>query len=390
MRTKLISDIHNRLGLKSVSSTYVQLYINDEFMGLYIFNDDYKLSWIEEVYGEKNTKNLYKCDYMYDLLPEYSFGCSNENEEEINNNSEWIEFLTAVKNAKSATDLEDIFEIDHFLYEMAIDYLTGAYDHIQNTHNYYMYKQPNGKWIYLSYDFDHDFGQDMGFLRSSITNTIRDIHLMEVLIFNDSSGFEKILSEVVSKVFNPAILYPYIDEIKKYIKPYVILDKIKDTNGNYPGSINSNSDYDHFTLEQWDAYSEFTNGYSDRESYGLKYWILIKYRYVCDYYHLECDSTYLDENFQYSIKNIIINNDDDDDDIKQYNDYKSDTIISDEVQSESTQSDLLDTLDDDIPIEIDESIVIEDESDSDNDDDDDNDEYSVVNIISNEYHKNYY
>ncbi|ORX59251.1 hypothetical protein BCR36DRAFT_408756 [Piromyces finnis] len=223
MRTKLISDIHNRLGLKSISSIYVQLYINDEFMRLYTFNDDYKLSWIEEVY-------------------EYSSGCINENEE-INNDTEWIEFLTVVENAKSAADLEDIFEIDHFLYGMAIDYLTGAYDHIQNTHNYYMYKQPNV--------------------------TYRDIHLMEVLIFNDSARFEKILNEVISKVFNPSTLYSYIDEIKEYIKPYVILDKTPDVNGNYPGHLNTGGIDSNFSLEQWDAYSELTNGYSDMESYGL-------------------------------------------------------------------------------------------------------------------------
>ncbi|ORX41537.1 hypothetical protein BCR36DRAFT_364100 [Piromyces finnis] len=302
MRTKLISDIHNRLGLKSVSSTYVQLYINDEFMGLYTFNDDYKLSWIEEVYGEKNAKNLYKCDSMIDLLPEYSYGCINENEE-IDNDTEWIEFLTAIENAKSAADLEDIFEIDHFLYEMAIDYLTGAYDHIQNTHNYYMYKQPNGKWIYLSHDFDHDFGQVSMFFNAPITITAAygNIHLIEVLIFNDSARFEKILSEVISKVFNPSTLYSHIDEIKEYIKPYVILDKTPDANGNYPGHFNTGGIDGNFSLEQWDAYSEFTNGYSDMESYGLKYWILMRYRYTCDYYSLECDSTYLDENYEYPV-----------------------------------------------------------------------------------------
>jgi len=300
MRTKLISDIHNRLGLKSVSSTYVELYINDEFMGLYTLNDAYKLSWIEKVYGEKDATNLYKCESIFDLSTEYSNGCINENEE-ITDNSEWIDFLKTVENAKSASDLEDIFEIDHFLYEMTIDYLTGAWDHIQNTHNFYLYKQPNGKWIYLSHDFDHDFGQiGEDYLYSPITVTFHEIHLMKILIFDNPTRFEKILSEVIDKVFNPATLFPHIDEIKEYIKPYVVLDKTPDDNGNYPGKLNTGSN-DSFTLEQWDAYSEFTNGRSERESYGLKYWTLMKYRYVCDYYHLECDSTYLDDNFQYPV-----------------------------------------------------------------------------------------
>jgi len=54
MRTKIASDIHNRLGIPSVSANYVTLYINGEYMGLYIIMDVYKLSWVEYVYGEKN------------------------------------------------------------------------------------------------------------------------------------------------------------------------------------------------------------------------------------------------------------------------------------------------------------------------------------------------
>jgi len=302
MRTKLQSDIHNRLGLKSCSSAYVELYINNEFMGLYLLNDAYKLSWIEKVYGEKDTTHLYKCESIPDLLPEFEDGCTNENEGVIDK-TEWINFLIAVEKAKSAVDLEDIFEIDYFLYEMALEYLTGAWDHIQNKHNYYMYKQPNGKWIYLSHDFDHDFGHiDFGYLDAPITRTFEKskIHLLDILIFNDSTRFVKILDDVVRKVFNPATLYQHIDEIKEYIKPHVLLSKTPNAEGEYPGKLNYLSG-DFFTFEQWDAYSEFTNGISDRNSYGLKYWVLMKYRFVCDYYHLECDSIYLDENFQYPV-----------------------------------------------------------------------------------------
>ncbi|OUM58013.1 hypothetical protein PIROE2DRAFT_16825 [Piromyces sp. E2] len=233
LRTKLVSDIHNRLGLKSGSANYIQLYINDKYMGLYIITDLFKLSWIEKVYGEKDTTTLYKCKNIFDLSPTYSEGCVNENED-VTDETEWINFLTAVKNAKSASDLEDIFEIDHFLYEMAIEYLTNGWDHILNAHNFYMYKQPNGKWIYLSFDFDLDIGQ---------------------------------YYENINKVFNPSILYPHIDELKQFIKPYVELDKILNSEGLYPGRFDNKSKL--FSMEQWDAYSEFNTGVTDRTAYGL-------------------------------------------------------------------------------------------------------------------------
>ena len=67
-----------------------------------------------------------------------------------------------------------------------------------------------------------------------------------------------------------------------------------------------------FSFEQWDAFCEFTSdnfpgaGYI----YGLKYWILIKYRLVCNNYGIECDPKYMDENYKYPINEDLnfINN----------------------------------------------------------------------------------
>ncbi|OUM64464.1 hypothetical protein PIROE2DRAFT_8775 [Piromyces sp. E2] len=302
LRTKLVSDIHNRLGLKSGSANYIQLYINDKYMGLYIITDLFKSSWIERVYGEKDTTTLYKCKNIHDFSPAYSEGCVNENED-VTDKTEWINFLTAVKNAKSASDLEDIFEIDHILYEMAIEYLTSGWDHIQNTHNFYLYKQPNGKWIYLSYDFDLDIGQNNeNSFDLKFNEFTRDIHIIDLLILKDPSRFDKILKDVVNKVFNPSILYPHIDELKQFIKPYVELDKIPNSQGQYLGRFDNK--FDLFSLEQWDAYSEFNTGESDRLAYELKYWILMEYRTVCRNYNMECDPIYMDENYEYPIVEI--------------------------------------------------------------------------------------
>jgi len=40
---------------------------------------------------------------------------------------------------------------------------------------------------------------------------------------------------------------------------------------------------------------------TDTVAFGLKYWILMKYRYVCNTYNMECDPTYLDESYEYPI-----------------------------------------------------------------------------------------
>jgi len=61
LRSKLSCDMLNRMGAVSISANYATLYVNDEYFGFYVLMDAPKLSWIEEVFGEKDTQNLYKC-----------------------------------------------------------------------------------------------------------------------------------------------------------------------------------------------------------------------------------------------------------------------------------------------------------------------------------------
>ncbi|KAL6596530.1 coth protein-domain-containing protein [Neocallimastix sp. 'constans'] len=297
MRTKLMCDIHNKLGLPSISANYIIFYINDEFMGLYILTDAYKESWIEYVYGEKDTTNLYKCEYC-DLLYDTKNGFENENKE-ASDNQELYEFLKAMTKAKSSVDVESIFDLDQFYKEIAIEYLSSSWDHIKDRHNYYVYKNPiNNKWIYLIHDFDLDlcayYYQFSECINYDFKNFSR-ISIVNKLISNNIEHFKEILKEIVIKVFNPATLFPRIDEIKSFIRPYVQLDKTLNDNGEYPGRLNKN-DNRFYTMEQWEASTEF-----EESLIGLKQFILLRYRYICKEYSIECDPMYLDENMNMNL-----------------------------------------------------------------------------------------
>jgi len=136
--------------------------------------------------------------------------------------------------------------------------------------------------------------------------------LTNILILNNPSKFLEILKEIIDKVFNPYILYLRIDELKEFIKSSVTQSKIPDVNGIYPGVINlynAENPFVNYSLEEWDAYSEFT---SSEIIYGLKYWILMKYRYLCQTYQWECDPIYMDENYNYYINEELNYPDDED------------------------------------------------------------------------------
>jgi len=85
-------------------------------MGLFILMDSPKVSWAKLAFNDENTTNMYQCKEPLNDLSIFrsATGCVNENDE-ITENPEWIDFLTTLDNAQSAEDIEDIFDIDQFL-----------------------------------------------------------------------------------------------------------------------------------------------------------------------------------------------------------------------------------------------------------------------------------
>jgi len=290
MRTKLVSDIRNRIGLTSLSANYATLYINNEYLGLFILTDIYKESWIEYVYGEKDTQLLYKCNNGSIDYNSRS-GFENENKE-ATNVQELYEFLAEMTKAKSASDVESFFDLDQYYKEIAVDVLVSSWDHV--FHNYYIYKNyNNNKWIYLSHDYDLDLGREKG--PSMEFEALNFSPTIQKLISKDDPRFRETIKEIVSNAFNPETLFPHIDEVKSFIRPYVELEKIPDENGQYPGRINKFAT-DFYTLKQWDDSTEFLkidNG-EVNELYSLKRFILLKYQIICQEYELECDPYYLE------------------------------------------------------------------------------------------------
>jgi len=286
--------------------------------------DSPKPAWAELQYGDEDTTHIYKCKSGGAVLSVSSSAsqCVNENDE-VTDHSEWRAVLSAIDSARSDKDIEDIFDVDQFLYEMAYEYLSGSWDHFLNTgHNFIMYKMPQqygGKWTMVLYDFDGDFGQDVCAIEFS--GSVKDDkdypswswkdwnnkqrHITDILINNNPSRFNGIIKNMVENAFNPELLFPRIDELKDFIRPYVKKDKTP-VNGKMPGMLNEQSKTD-YTMEQWEANSEFTNiGISASSSgYGLKYWILNRYRKVCSEFKLNCGEEYLDLNYYYDIDRSV-------------------------------------------------------------------------------------
>ncbi|ORX81350.1 hypothetical protein BCR32DRAFT_188752, partial [Anaeromyces robustus] len=316
LRSKISCDILNRMGIISISANYIILYVNEEYFGFYVLMDAPKIPWVEQVFGEKDTKQLYQCKKVGAYL---SSLCVNENKD-ITDNTEWNKFVKDLEEAQTVEEIEKIFDVEQFLYLAAFDYLVGAWDHYFHLgHNLNMYKdKKTGKWIMIYYDFDSDIGQDPVYIeylnphplsdKNYPHYTVRDWfnlpnHLQDIAVFGNLPRFESILAEIIKDVFNPALLFPHIDEVKEFIRPYILHDRTPNENGINPGVLNLLNPLD-YTMAQWEANSEFTtitHPLTGSNGYGIKYWILERYRAVCNHYNLNCDPVYMDENYQYPI-----------------------------------------------------------------------------------------
>lgn len=299
--------------------------------------DCFKPSWVEYVYGEKDTKSLYKCTSFGNIEDPsgYAKSCTNS-DKDITDNTEYLKFVSDIKNAESVEDFEKFFDVDLFITAIALEYLVGSWDHfINGGNNIYLYKPKNDKWKFFLYDFDSEFGQNvisneefdiiMAKMKNYTIENDQDIntpgiskelfksrdentfimnpyysfedyalhgYIIDRLIFNDPTRFKDKIKEIVEKVFNPSTLIPYIYELKTFIKPYIELEKTPNSNGTYPGKFDMKDNI--YSYEEWEGNCDFTPVKDvvdhSSSSYGIKYWIIAKYRYICYSLDLNCKS----------------------------------------------------------------------------------------------------
>jgi len=307
LRTKLACDIRNRLGTPSQSANYVNLYINGEFFGLYLLLDSIDSQWAHSLYGEDVPPVLYKCDDKYSYLTDKSsyYNCISENDNDEDHQL-WKEFLKHLDSAQSLNEVDQYMDIDEFFIDIGFEFLVGSWDnYLNNGHHYYMNYPGKKRWQMILYDFEKDFGleipeknyTDIHLAEYSFKKWTEQRDLLDKIIFNGSGRFDNTIRSIINHTFNPDLLFPRIDELKEFIRPYVKRDKTPNADGMLPGRFNNNTK--EYSMAEWNANTEFTKvETTNGEAYGLKYWILRKYRYICQKYDIKtCNPEYLEENY---------------------------------------------------------------------------------------------
>lgn len=168
--------ILRKAGVAGARANHVQVFINNNYYGLYTNVEHIDEEFVNTYYGNKKG-NLYKCLWPADLTwlgpaqSEYKYMNGDHRAYELKINeqtddySDLVNFIKTI-NLTSANQLEceteKIFNVQDYLKVVAVDVMTGNWDgYIYNKNNFYLYNNPSSGLIeYIPYDVDNTFGID--------------------------------------------------------------------------------------------------------------------------------------------------------------------------------------------------------------------------------------
>lgn len=290
IREKLFYDTWKNAGMVERRTSFVKLYINQAYYGLYTNLEEFDKDWLQRVYGEKSG-NLYKCTYPADLV---YFGTNQQTYKNIAGGSSSGGRAYDLKTNEAADDYSDLVDlistlnqpadaafavaitrkinVDNFLKAFALDVATGNWDdYMYNKNNYFLYHNTaTGKFEFISYDTDNTFGVDwvnrdwatrncMDWISHSEPRPLAE-KILAVPVFK--ARYQHYLDTIARMIINPAIIFQHIDSLKTLITDAVNADTYR-------------------TLDYGYTLTDFNNGFTktidSHTPYGIKPFLTIRY-----------------------------------------------------------------------------------------------------------------
>ncbi len=290
IREKLFYDCWKKAGLPERRTSFVQLFLNKEYYGLYTNLEEFDKDWLQRVYGE-NEGNLYKCTYPAELgfrgsdqqlYKDVASGSSTggraydlQTNETADDYSDLVALITALNqpvDANFANQVSTLINVDGLLKAFALDVATGNWDdYMYNMNNYFLYHNSvTGKFEFLSYDADNTFGVDW-VNRDWATRNCLDWYshsgprplvskILAVPEFNRK--YQLYLDTIVRNVTNPVTIFPHIESLKALIDDAVATDTYRTLDYGY-----SLADFNNGFIKQVDGHTP----------YGIKPFLTTRY-----------------------------------------------------------------------------------------------------------------
>jgi len=278
-RHKLSYDIFRLMNEenKAPRSSYLPVYLNDKYMGLYVIMEKVNGSWLG--FDKKNPEGarLFKDPFIFvkERLPNvqepdnyYQQKFPKQKNEDCNHE------LDDVKRFLFESSDEEFIQANEnwFVRKNVIDWhllllLTNNDDGVVK--NFYLYREPNGRpFQFIPWDYDHSFGRDGNYdlnLAERLVRWEKAIllkRLMEIPGSQYPHQLKQRYNELRKSIFTEETLFELIAANSKEIRPYLDANEAKwaldakwysDAN-NYDQEIELIKKYISLRLEQLDTF----------------------------------------------------------------------------------------------------------------------------------------
>lgn len=315
IRERIYTDVLHAMGTYANEANMVRLFINGQGFGTFNMLDDItEYSYINAMFYEGKAQN--PPGLLYDGMSGASFlyhpgnldGYSSWGPNKLS--PEGYQALDPLCKAFNETNVQDnnalanfekMFDTDHFLRFMVMEYLAGHWDGywMEQTNNG-AYREPaaDGKWYYLGQDYDATFGVNLaapeGMAFTSVSYKEWPARYPGGIMINrllenpdKRATFEKYLTETVRVLFNNVTLTNRILALHDFMLPDLAWDR--SITQLSPG-INFGWNLAQVTENLWTGVSA-PNANGGGAAWGLTQWITEISTAVAKEFNIEITST---------------------------------------------------------------------------------------------------
>lgn len=270
LREKLCLDMMNESGAAAPRCAYAQVYLNNQYWGLYMLVEEVNNKFLEQRFANKDS-NLYKGDPNGDLkwmgnLPQNYYN-KYELEAHTDGSNDWrdlVYLLDKINNSPPAQfydSLEKVLDTEAFIsYWAFMNLFVNLDSYIGSGHNYYLYhNSADRRFETIGWDMNEAFGNfKMNYTSQQLLNyslfatgNPGSRPLIEKMVANPT--YKQRLAdktcELLNLYFREDLLFPKIDSLADAIRQSVFNDTKKFfSNAQFDLNMNQDLAQGNFTM----------------------------------------------------------------------------------------------------------------------------------------------
>lgn len=303
LREKLLHDLAGQ-HIAALRSTYVRLYVNDSFYGLYLGVEQPDTTMMRARWGASEDGNVYEGEERMGGTSRPNLGWLGaaqtpyegvyilKSNEEKNDYSRLIQFLDVLNNTPAtelAAKLETIADTENWMTAMAANNLVVNLDsYLGTAAEYYIYDRTlDGKFIHIQWDHNESFGitgdgtprlatpatTDPFYLPTG-NNSARPLLEKMWAVPEYRQLYLRALARFLRSGFNPTAMTARVKELADLIRPHVNEDPNKAyTSAQFETALNSSvaniPGVNQFVQARYEYLRNYLNGQAQRTDVRL-------------------------------------------------------------------------------------------------------------------------